>query len=271
MPSCTFDDFTMHYEVHGDEAGGNPILCIMGITAPGSVWEAHVEVWSRHFRCITPDNRGVGQSDKPAGDYTSAMMADDHARLMDSLGIEKAHVVGCSMGSIIGQQLALRYPDKVKSLVLMCPWARCDAYAESVFHHMVAAKAHLTPADFMEWVQLLIFHKRSWDDPEMFDSLLEARRAASEEPCPQPLHGLQGQAAACIRHNTLAELGNITAPVFVVGGESDIFTPRWMAEEIHAALPDSRLHLYPESGHAFHWENLDHFNQSVLDFIRAQS
>lgn len=265
------DDFTMHYELHGEQHGGIPVILIMGITAPNAVWEAHVEVWSQQFHCITPDNRGVGQSDKPAGDYSSAKMADDYANLMHGLDIKKAHIVGCSMGSIIGQQLALRHPEKVQSLVLMCPWARCDAYAKSTFEHMKQAKAHLTPGAFMEWIQLLIFHKRSWDDPETYQSMLDGRQDASEDPNPQPLHGLHGQAAACIHHNTLEQLKNITAPALVIGGEGDIFTPRWMAEEIDAALPNSDMHLYPDSGHAFHWENLEDFNHRVLDFIRANS
>lgn len=267
MPIYTHNDFSMHYEVHGQEHAGVPFLLIMGITAPGSVWEAHVDVWSQHHRCIVADNRGVGQSDKPSGDYTSAMMADDYAQLMEGLGLERAHVIGCSMGSIIAQQLALRHPQRVKSLVLMCSWARCDAYARSVFAHMVEAKAHLTPGAFMEWIQLLIFHKRSWDDADFYPRLLEGREGAATDPLPQPLHGLIGQAAACTEHNTLAQLGQITAPTWVVGGQGDIFTPPWMAEEIHAALPNSRLHLYPDSGHAFHWENLDSFNQGVLDFV----
>lgn len=269
MPSHTTNDFTMHYEVHGEQNDGIPVILIMGITAPGAVWEAHVEVWSQHFKCITPDNRGVGESDKPAGDYTSAMMADDYANLMVGIGIEQAHVVGCSMGSIIGQQLAIRHPEKVKSLVLMCSWARCDQFAKSTFEHMKQCKAHLTPAAFMEWIQLLIFHKRSWDDPEVYASMLEGRQGASEDPNPQPLHGVHGQAAACINHSTLDQLKDITIPALVIGGEADVFTPSWMAEEINAELPNSSMHLYPESCHAFHWENLEDFNQRVINFINA--
>ena len=146
-----------------------------------------------------------------------------------------------------------------------------DAFAKSVFEHMKQCKAHLEPAAFMEWIQLLIFHKRSWDDPEFHASLLEGRQAAAEDPFPQPLHGVHGQAAACINHNTLDQLQNITAPTLVIGGEGDAFTPRWMAEEIHAELPNSKLHLYPESGHAFHWENLDDFNPRIIDFIKANA
>lgn len=269
MPKITTTGgFTMSYEVHGSGEGRSaPVLCIMGITAPGAVWADHVAAWSQSFQCITPDNRGVGESDKPEGPYTSALMADDHAGLLDALGVESAHVVGCSMGSIIAQQLALRHPSRVKSLVLMCPWARCDRQAVSIFRHMEACKARLSPADFMEWIQLLIFHKRSWDDAEVYQSMLQGRRDAEENPNPQPLHGLAGQAAACTGHDVHADLGKITAPALVIGGEDDIFTPRWMAEEIHAALPQSTLHLYPQSGHAFHWENIADFNPRVEAFL----
>ena len=266
MPAFELNNFSMHYDVYGN---GEPVILIMGITAPGAVWEAHREVWQENFQCITADNRGVGQTDKPAGDYSSAMMADDYANLIDHLNLEKAHIVGCSMGSIIAQQLALRHPEKVKSLVLMCSWARCDSYAKSTFEHMKQCKAHLTPAAFMEWIQLIIFHKRSWDNPEFSQSMIDGRNDASIDPNPQPLHGLEGQAAACIEHNTLDQLENITVPTLLIGGEDDIFTPRWMAEELHTGITNSELHLYPESGHAFHWENLEDFNQRVITFIQA--
>ena len=264
MPSYQHNDFSMYYEIHGT---GEPVICIMGITAPGEVWEAHLEAWSQQLRCIAPDNRGVGQSTQPEGDYSTRMMADDYAALMDHLGIEKAHIVGCSMGSIIAQELALQHPQKVKSLVLMCSWARCDTLAKSVFSHIMESKKHLSPAAFMEHLQLLIFDKRSWNDPEMYASMLEARQDASDDPNPQPTHGLAGQVAACVNHNSLERLKNITAPTLVIGGENDVFTPRWMAEEIHAQLPNSSLHLYPDSGHAFHWENVEDFNPRIIDFI----
>ena len=146
MPTITSNGIQMHYEVHG---AGEPLICIMGITAPGEVWEEHVKAWGQSYECITPDNRGVGLSDKPEGSYSSSMMADDYAGLMDELGIESAHVVGCSMGSIIAQQLALRHPAKVKRVVLMCSWARCDAYAKSVFSHLETLKEKVTAAEFM--------------------------------------------------------------------------------------------------------------------------
>ncbi|MEM9079928.1 MAG: alpha/beta hydrolase [Verrucomicrobiota bacterium] len=258
----------MNYEVHGE---GEPVVLIMGITASNEVWEVHREEWQKHFMCICPDNRGVGLSDKPEGEYRSEMMADDVAGLMEAIGVEKAHFVGCSMGSIVSQQMALRYPEKVKSLVLMCPWARCDRYAKSIFAHMVQIKENLSADAFMEYIQLLIFDKTSWDADEFFEGLLEGRKDALGNENPQPLHGLKGQAAACVNHDVFAQLKGIEQRTLVIGGENDIFTPRWMEEEIHGELPNSELFLYPDAGHGFHFENVDDFNHRVQQFIQEQS
>ncbi len=100
-----------YYEERGS---GDPLFLIMGITAPGSVWEKHASYWEDQFRCIIPDNRGVGLVDKPEGPYTSEAMADDYAGLLEALAISSVRVVGVSMGSIIAQQLALRHPEKVR-------------------------------------------------------------------------------------------------------------------------------------------------------------
>ncbi len=265
MPTVETNGIRMFYEELGD---GDPLLCLMGITAPGSVWEQHVEAWSRDFRCIMPDNRGVGQTDKPDGPYTSRMMADDMAGLLDALSLDQVRVIGCSMGSIIAQQMALHHRDRVRSMVLMCPWARCDRYAKGVFEHMKHIKARLEPADFMNFIQLLIFAKPHWDDDDAFHNLIEGRHAAAEEETPQPLRALVAQADACIEHDVLADLGSVACPTLVIGGERDIFTPPWMGEEIAEAIDGAELHLYADAGHAFHWERIEDFNPRVARWFR---
>src|SRR5690606_1072539 len=191
-----------------------------------------------------------GQSSKPAGPYSSALMADDCAGLLEALNLENVRVVGCSMGSIIAQQLALRHPQKVRSLVLMCPWARCDNKAKSIFQHMKNCKAKLSPEEFSLYMQTLIYSKKSWDDEAFAAGLAEDRKQAAHDPALQPLAGLEGQAAACVDHDVLEQLHDIAAPVLVIGGEDDAFTPAWMAHEVAAAIPDSKLYLYKDSGHA---------------------
>jgi pimeloyl-ACP methyl ester carboxylesterase len=254
----------MWYEECG---AGDPLILIMGITARGTLWEKHAAFWQNRFRCIMPDNRGVGASDSPEGPYTSAMMADDYAGLMEKLGIDQARLVGCSMGSIVAQQLALRHPGRVRSMVLMCPWARCDRYARDVFQHLADSKARLRPEEFARFVQLLIFSKGSWDDEALYRDMIGGRRQAAIDPNPQPLHALEAQAAACMNHNVVDALCKIRCPCIVIGGRKDIFTPVWMAEEIVSRITGCDLHLYEGAGHAFHWERLGDFNTRVLDWL----
>jgi pimeloyl-ACP methyl ester carboxylesterase len=263
MPTVQTNGINLYYEERGS---GEPLLLIMGITAAGSVWEPHLSQWERQFRCILGDNRGVGFSDKPDGPYTTAQMADDYAGLLDALGLENVRVVGCSMGSTIAQQLALRHPHKVRSLVLMCPWARCDATAKGIFQHMVHCKARFTPEEFSLYIQLLIFSKSTWDNDQKREEMEAGRR--QHAPFPQPLHGLEGQAAACMSHDVLQQLGTIQKPVLVIGGQEDIFTPPWMAHEIAAAIPGAELHLYEKLGHAFHFEATDDFNDRVQQWLQ---
>jgi pimeloyl-ACP methyl ester carboxylesterase len=254
----------MYYEERGS---GDPLLLIMGITARGAVWEKHAEFWARDFRCIVPDNRGVGLSDKPAGPYTSAQMADDYAGLLAARGITRARVVGCSMGSIIAQQLALRHPQLVQSAVLMCTWGRCDRYTRDVFQHMMHIKSRLRPEEFAIYIQLLIFAKRHWDGAASFADMLEGRRLAACDPLPQPLHALEAQAAACMTHDLLDDLPRIACPCLVIGGHDDRFTPPWMAREVASRIPCCDLHLYEGAGHAFHWECIEDFNPRVRNWL----
>ena len=269
MPTVSTNGIKLYYDERGT---GESVLLIMGITAPGAVWELHAQFWQERFRCLLPDNRGVGLTDKPPGPYSSALMADDFAGLLDTLGLERVRVVGCSMGSIIAQQLALRHPQRVRSLVLMCPWARCDAYARGIFEHMKTIKARLRPEEFMNYVQLLIFSKPTWDDPKGLADLVAGRRQAAldaQDAHAQPSHALEAQADACTSHDTLAELGRIRCPALVIGGGADIFTPPWMAEEVAQGIPGSELHLYPGAGHAFHWERIEDFNPRVREWLTA--
>lgn len=265
MPFVNANGIKMYYEERGS---GKPLLMIMGITASCDVWEKHVVVWEKEYRCILFDNRGVGATDKPEGPYTTAQMADDSAALLDALGIEEAAVVGVSMGGAIALQLAIRHQKVVKSMVLMCPWARCDRKGEAVFRHMMHAKAHLRPRQFANFVQLLIFHKSTWDDDAEFHGLIEGQHEAAMAQNPQPLQGLEGQALACISHDVLEILSKIHAPCLVVGGKEDIFIPEWMVREVAEGISGSDLHLYDDAGHAFHWEKIEDFNPRVLNWLK---
>jgi pimeloyl-ACP methyl ester carboxylesterase len=120
MPIARLNGVSIHYHVEGR---GDPLVMIMGFSAGRLGWLPQIPFFRKHYRVVTFDNRGVGRSDKPLGPYSTRMMADDTVRLMDLLGIEKAHIMGLSMGGMIAQELAIEYPQRVMKLVLACTYA----------------------------------------------------------------------------------------------------------------------------------------------------
>src|SRR5512137_1250660 len=108
MPKVKVNGVTLDYEVEGQ---GDPLIMIIGLGSDQSNWRLQKGQFNKLFRVITFDNRGAGKSDKPPGPYSIKMMADDTIGLMDYLRIDKAHILGVSMGGMIAQEIAINYPD----------------------------------------------------------------------------------------------------------------------------------------------------------------
>ena len=126
---------------------GVPIIMIMGLGAPGDKWKHNYELLSKWFWCIVPDNRGAGLSDKPeAKSYTTEQMADDIIGIMDALNIKKAHVMGVSMGGAIAQQVALKVPDRVLSLILTSTFASVSPAFKKALNLICELKEDTDPA-----------------------------------------------------------------------------------------------------------------------------
>jgi pimeloyl-ACP methyl ester carboxylesterase len=248
---------------YSERGQGEPLILIMGLGADGSRWEDHVKIFENYFHCFLIDNRGAGTSDQPAGPYTTEMMADDLAGLMEAIGIDQARVAGISMGAGIAQMLAIHYPQKVRALGLISGWARCDSYMTAVFDHFVRIRACSAPADFMQLLQLWIFTAPYFESHA--SDLLDGQAGSNVNPMQQ--HAFSAQASACITHNSLGQLAQIRVPTLITVGENDIFTPLWCAQELHQHILNSELQVFSGTGHAHHWENLDKFNQVMLEFF----
>src|ERR1700694_1316567 len=124
----------MYYEVHGT---GDPLVLIGGLGNDITAWEWMVE-WCARTHMVPPfDNRGAGRTDKPDAPYSIEMMAADTAGLMQTLGIEQAHLLGISMGGRIALALALRHPESVKKLVLVSTSARSIKNWRKFFYGML--------------------------------------------------------------------------------------------------------------------------------------
>ena len=264
MPMVKTNGIEMHYEEYGQ---GDPLVLIMGLGTDGSAWEEHVEAYEKHFRCIVPDNRGTGQSEATEGPYTTVMMADDAAGLMAALDIDRAHVSGISMGGAIGQELALRHPERVRSLVVTSTWPKCDPYTVNIFQNFRALAETTEPRTSRRMVYLWIFapgtHANSPDD------LAQREEKSLANPHPTPLPVYQAHCDACITHDTVDRLGDIAAPTLVVVGDEDRYTPMHYSELIAERIPDAQLHVLSGCSHACHWEKLDEYNAATLAFLKA--
>jgi pimeloyl-ACP methyl ester carboxylesterase len=262
----TTNGIRLAYEERGT---GEPLVLIMGLGADGQVWEAHAQAYSKKFRCFLVDNRGTGDSDKPEGPYTTAMMADDYAGLIRGLGLGKVRLAGISMGGAIAQQIALRHPDLVRSLVLVCTWAKFDPYAATVFDNLAKVRAVVSADDFMELLFLWIWTP-AWTNAHTADLKAAARAAGSETAAKglwMPQHAFAAQASACITHDTTADLHKIKVPTLLTIGTADIFTPMAYSEYLRDRIAGSVMVKFEGWGHVHHWEDLETFNKVTTEWL----
>jgi pimeloyl-ACP methyl ester carboxylesterase len=262
MPTIHVNGMDMYVEEQGE---GEALVLIMGLGADGSLWQQHVDFYSRHFRCILIDNRGAGRSAKPIGPYTTAMMAADTLFVMNSLGIDKAHVSGISMGGAITQELALLAPERIQTMTLISTWQQCDVYTTRVFEMLRSLITTSDPVTFGRMLQLWIFAPLFFN--HQVDELLHREELGKLNPYPMPQHAFQAQCDACLSHYTAGKLSGLQMPVLITVGDKDIFTPLHYSAALAEEIPGSELLVFEDCGHAHHWEQLELFNEETLNFM----
>ena len=268
MPKAAVNGVSINYRVRGQ---GEPLVLIMGYSGPGAAWWFQERAFARHFRVVTFDNRGVGKSDKPEGPYTTAMMGDDAVGLMDHLGIDKAHVMGVSMGGLISQELALNHPDRVMKLVLGCTYAGRDE--ESGFSaHLVRAlhgREDYTDDDIRDIpigkltnaLVSLSFSRRLYRLIVVPLAKLGIRLGGTK--------GLGGQLEACLGHNALDRLSTIQAPTLVIAGTGDRIILPGSSDVLASKIPNAKLVKVEGGSHSFFVEMRGKFNREVMGFLRG--
>lgn len=262
MPRVQAGEIMMYYEVYGH---GPALVLLMGLGCPGALWWLQIAPLAAHYRVIVPDNRGVGQTDRPEGEYSTAMMADDTAHLLTALGIQRAHVLGMSMGGAIAQQMALRHAAMVDRLILACTFCQSSPYGEEIFAvwRLVAEGAGMEALQRLLLLQSVTprFYTAHPDRVRKLGELFAAH--------PQPLAAYLRQNAACAGHYTTDQLPRIQAPTLALAAERDMLTPLGSMRLIQQQIPGSRLVVVPRSGHGFMWEVPEQFNAAVLDFLET--
>ncbi len=248
---------------------GEPLVLIMGLGGRKEAWVPQTWAFKRHYRVIAFDNRGVDKTRVQEEPITIELMVADVLALLDHLGIDKAHVLGYSLGGLVAQELAIRYPERVKKLILASTFAAGVEYDPSA--HGLAKALGLQPGQ----KQLTI---EGPDVKRAMSAVLElsfnrwayrmaARILARVFPQQFEDSGVAGQFQAGANANTLDRLGSIQAPTLVLTGAADRLIDPAASRLLASRIPHARLVMIEGGSHAFAIELTQQFNRAVLDFL----
>ena len=255
-------------EIHVELTGAGPdLLLVAGLGGRGAFWANQVQAFARHFRVITHDHRGCGNSSPGKAIWGAEQMAEDLIALLDALRIEKTHLVGHSTGGAIGQHVALRWPERLDRLVLSCSWAGPDAYFEQLFRTRREVLINCGPLAYYTMGTYLA-HPGSYLQAQMKDAraFLEGRMAGWP--------GLEvelSRLAAVAAHDLRSQVHKIARPALCIGAADDQITPAGFTEELARLIPGAELHLLARGGHFCPIVATGAYNARVLQFLGGAS
>jgi pimeloyl-ACP methyl ester carboxylesterase len=245
---------------------GDPLLLITGFTISSAIFDPIVGLYEPRFDCIRYDHRGSGRSGAPAWPTSMPELAADAVRLLDALGVESAHVYGLSMGGMVAQELAIRFPERVRGLVLGCstpggPRAVRPTLRE--WKALAGAMAGGLREPGRPWLAGALFSPEfRRDHPERVRELLRFFAAHRAPP-----HGALGHLLASVYHDTVSRLDRIRSPTLVLHGEHDSMAPLANARLLAERIPDAELRIVPGAGHAYGLERPEQSRDLMLEWL----
>jgi len=243
--------------------GGRPVVLVAGLGDDHASWGPILRYLTPAYRCITFDNRGIGASPITPGPYRIADLAEDAHALHQALRLPPCVAIGSSMGGAIGQEWALRYPADVAGVVLSNTWGRTDAFLRVLFEHWISLAGHGRADQLMD--SLLLFSMSAAYLASKPGMVAEFRTSP-----PPDLDGFRAAAAACLGHDALDRLGDLSQPALVLGGRHDILTRPELSEELAGVLPHAELRLL-EAGHMTFWETPETWGSAVTEWLGTQA
>lgn len=262
MPVLTCNGLELFYAERGE---GVPLIFLNGLAGDNQYWHGQLRAFSKRFRCLALDNRDAGQSSYSASAYRIADLAGDVAGLMEHLNLPPAHIVGLSLGGMIAQELALVYPERVRSLFLIGTIGKCDAWFSATLAAYSCIRRQVR--DTNEFFQVLL----PWlVSPRYFEETDRAewlKAILGQHPHPQKIDGFFRQFEAIRAHDVLDRLRQMQCPVLVAAGEDDMIAPPRYARQIAERIAGARLEILPGIGHAPPIEDARAFNGLLERFL----
>jgi len=259
---ATVNGNEVYYELHGKE--GAPWLTLShSLACSVRMWDEQIATFKDRFRILAYDTRGHGQSAAPAGDYTLEQLADDLKGLLDHLKITQTHYCGLSMGGMIGQTFALKYPGRLQTLVLADTSSRIPPEVGQMWEDRIKTAQS-------QGMQALVQPTlERWFTPAYRDAHPETMKRVGALIANTPVPGYVGCCRAIPKLDLTARLKEITVPIQIIVGADDQGTPVAMSKAIHDNAPGSRLDILPSAAHLSNIEQPKAFDRALGEFLPA--
>jgi 3-oxoadipate enol-lactonase len=249
-----------YYEIHGKE--GTPWLTLShSLACSVRMWDEQIASFKDRYRILAYDTRGHGNSGAPAGDYTLEQLADDLKGLLDHLKISKTHYCGLSMGGMIGQTFALKYPGILQTLVLADTSSRIPPEVGPMWEERIRV------AQTQGMQPLVQPTLERWFTASYRSAHPETMQRIGKLIADTPVPGYVGCCRAIPKLNLTDRLKEIKAPIQIIVGADDQGTPVAMAQAIHENAPGSRLDILPQAAHLSNIEQPKAFDRALAEFL----
>jgi 3-oxoadipate enol-lactonase len=254
----------MNYELSGKK--GAPVVVLShSLSCNLLMWNPQIDALNPYFQVLRYDTRGHGATAAPSGPYTLEFLAEDVIGVLDTLGMDRVHFVGLSMGGMIGQCLALNHPHRLKSLALCDTASTIPAEAQPVWQERLDKVRKKGMEALAEETM------ERWFNPAFLRQNPPMVKLIREQILATPVAGYIGCAEAIRRLNYLDRISGINTPTLIMVGEDDPGTPVSASKAMHERIPDSKLVVLPSARHLSNVEQTEAFNAALLKFLKDRS
>jgi aminoacrylate hydrolase len=254
------------FDVHEGTPGAPTVLLSSGLGGTAGYWAPQFAALQARYRVVTYDQAGTGRNKVALpDDHSIAAMGDEILAVLDATNTDKAHIVGHALGGLAALDLAVRHPERVRSLTVVNGWAKAHAHTKRCFDMRLMLLKHEGPAAYVK-AQPIFLYPADW-------LAKNAGRAAQEEA--HGLAGFQGadvlrrRIAALLAFDATPHLANLRTPTLISAARDDVLVPCSMSEQLASAIPGAQSHVAPWGAHAINVTEPDAFNAMLLGFLDA--